>query len=53
MAEALLARRLAALGSAAAIRSGGMLGDGEPPRPEVISVMAGYGSTSARTAVGG
>jgi protein-tyrosine phosphatase len=43
MAEALLARRLAALGSAAAIRSGGMLADGEPPRPEVISVMAGYG----------
>jgi protein-tyrosine phosphatase len=43
MAEALLARRLAALGSAAAIRSGGMLGDGEPPRPEVIRVMAGYG----------
>ena len=43
MAEALLARRLAALGSAVAVRSGGMLGDGEPPRPEAISVMAGYG----------
>src|ERR1700728_857685 len=43
MAEALLARRLSALGSAAAVRSGGMLGDGEPPRPEAITVMAGYG----------
>ena len=43
MAEALLASRLAALGSAATVRSGGMLGEGEPPRPEVITVMAGYG----------
>src|SRR6202034_32343 len=43
MAEALLARRLAALGSAVAVRSGGMLGDGEPPRPEAVTVMAGYG----------
>jgi protein-tyrosine phosphatase len=43
MAEALLTDRLAALGSAATVRSGGMLGDGEPPRPEVISAMAGYG----------
>jgi protein-tyrosine phosphatase len=43
MAEALLANRLAALGSAATVRSGGMLGEGEPPRPEVITVMAGYG----------
>lgn len=43
MAEALLARRLAALGSAATVRSGGMLGEGEPARPEAVTVMAGYG----------
>jgi protein-tyrosine-phosphatase len=43
MAEALLTDRLAALGTAAAVRSGGMLGDGEPPRPEAIAVMAGHG----------
>ena len=43
MAEALLADRLAALGTAATVRSGGMLGDGEPPRPEAITAMAGYG----------
>ncbi len=43
MAEALLTSRLMALGSAATVRSGGMLGDGEPPRPEAITVMAGYG----------
>ena len=43
MAEALLTNRLSALGSAAAVRSGGMLGDGERPHPEAITVMAGYG----------
>jgi protein-tyrosine phosphatase len=43
MAEALLASRLAALGSATTVRSGGMLGNGEPPRVEAITVMAGYG----------
>jgi low molecular weight protein-tyrosine phosphatase len=43
MAQALLTNRLAALGSAATVRSGGMLGDGEPARPEAITVMAGYG----------
>jgi protein-tyrosine phosphatase len=43
MAEALLTERLAALGQAATVRSGGMLGDGEPPRPEAITAMAGYG----------
>lgn len=43
MAESLLTNRLLALGSAAIVRSGGMLGDGEPPRPEAITVMAGYG----------
>jgi protein-tyrosine phosphatase len=43
MAQALLADRLAALELTAAVRSGGMLGDGEPPRPEATAVMAGYG----------
>jgi protein-tyrosine phosphatase len=43
MAEAFLARRLAGLGSAASVRSAGLLGDGAPPHPEVITVMTGYG----------
>jgi len=43
MAEALLTSRLAALGSPVAVRSAGMLGDGEPARPEAVTVMAGYG----------
>jgi protein-tyrosine phosphatase len=43
MAEALLTDRLAALGSAATVHSGGMLGDGEPPPPEAIVAMVGYG----------
>jgi protein-tyrosine phosphatase len=43
MAEALLTNRLASLGSAATVRSGGMLGDGEPPHPEAVTVMVGYG----------
>ena len=43
IAEALLARRLAGLGSPVSVRSGGMLGDGAPPHPEVITVMAAYG----------
>jgi protein-tyrosine phosphatase len=43
MAEALLTSRLTALGSDATVRSAGMLGDGEPPYPEAITVMAGYG----------
>jgi protein-tyrosine phosphatase len=43
MAQALLADRLAALGWAVTVHSGGMLGDGEPPCPQAISVMAGYG----------
>jgi protein-tyrosine-phosphatase len=42
MAEALLTSRLAALGSTATVRSGGMMGDGESPRPEAITVMAVY-----------
>ena len=43
MAAALLARRLSGLGAAARVRSAGMLRGGDPPLPEVISVMAGYG----------
>jgi protein-tyrosine phosphatase len=43
MAQALLTDRLTALGSRAAVRSGGMLAGGEPPRPEAMAVMAGYG----------
>jgi protein-tyrosine phosphatase len=43
MAQALLTDRLAALGRAVTVRSGGMLGDGEPPRPEAVTAMAGYG----------
>lgn len=43
MAAALLARRLAALGVTVPVRSAGMTGGGDPPHPEVISVMASYG----------
>jgi protein-tyrosine phosphatase len=43
MAQALLAHRLAALGLAVSVRSGGMLGEGEPPPAEAIAVMAAYG----------
>ena len=43
MAQALLSRRLADLGSDTTVRSAGMLGDGHPPYPEVVSAMAGYG----------
>src|SRR5260370_18692895 len=43
MAAALLARRLSELGVAARVRSAGMLRGGDPPYPEVISVMARYG----------
>jgi low molecular weight protein-tyrosine phosphatase len=43
MAEALLARRMSELGSDMTVRSAGMLGDGNPPYPEVVSAMAGYG----------
>jgi len=43
MAQALLARRLMALGFTAVIHSAGMLGGGEPARPEAVRVMAGYG----------
>ncbi len=43
MAARLLARRLSELGVTARVWSAGMLGDGDPPLPEVVSVMAGYG----------
>jgi protein-tyrosine phosphatase len=43
MAAALLARRLAALGVTVPVRSAGMISSGDPPHPEVISVMASYG----------
>ena len=43
MAEALLARRLAASGAAACVRSAGLLREGDPPPPEVISAMTAYG----------
>ena len=43
MAAALLARRLAALGVTTPVRSAGMNCDGDPPHPEVVSVMASYG----------
>jgi protein-tyrosine phosphatase len=43
MAQALLTDRLATQGSAATVQSGGMLGDGQPPPPEAIAAMAGYG----------
>jgi protein-tyrosine-phosphatase len=43
MAEALLARRLAASGATGSVRSAGLLREGDPPPPEVVSVMAAYG----------
>jgi protein-tyrosine phosphatase len=42
MAQALLARELAAAGAAGSVRSAGLLRDGEQPPPEVISAMAAY-----------
>jgi protein-tyrosine phosphatase len=43
MAEALLSQRLTELGLDVTVRSAGMLGEGNPPYPEVIDVMADYG----------
>ncbi len=43
MAAALLSRRLATLGVSVPVRSAGMLPGGDPPGPEVISVMARRG----------
>jgi protein-tyrosine phosphatase len=43
MGAALLARRLDRLGVPVPVRSSGMLGDGVPPDPAAVAVMAGYG----------
>ena len=43
MAAALLVRRLAAFSVTVPVRSAGMISSGDPPHPEVISVMASYG----------
>jgi protein-tyrosine phosphatase len=43
MAQALLGRRLVAMGCAAAVHSAGTLGAGEPARLEAVSVMASFG----------
>jgi len=43
MAAALLVRRLAVLGVTVPVRSAGMIRCGDPPHPEVVSVMASYG----------
>jgi protein-tyrosine phosphatase len=43
MAQALLSVRLEALGCPVRVRSGGRLRGGEPPPPEVIIAMEGYG----------
>ncbi len=43
MAAGLLARRLTTLGVTVPVRSAGMIGGGDPPYPEVVSVMAWYG----------
>lgn len=48
MAAALLARRLAAAGVTATVRSAGSLGQGRPTPPEVISAMAGCGFDLSR-----
>jgi low molecular weight protein-tyrosine phosphatase len=47
MAAPLLARRLVALGVTTPVRSAGMIRCGDPPHPEVISVMASYGIETA------
>lgn len=55
MAAALLARRLAMLGLTVPVRSAGIIRCGDPPHPEVVSVMASYGieisSHSSRVAI--
>src|SRR5260370_38744307 len=47
MAAPLLARRLAALGVTVPVRSAGVIGCGDPPHPEGISVMASHGIETA------
>jgi len=43
LAESLLRRRLGEAGVSASVRSAGVLHDGGPPAPEVISALAAYG----------
>jgi protein-tyrosine-phosphatase len=43
MAAAALAQRPATLGVTMPVRSAGMIRNGDPPHPEVISVMAWHG----------
>jgi protein-tyrosine phosphatase len=43
MAAVLLTRRLTALGVMVPVRSAGMIGGGDPPHSEAVSVMASYG----------
>lgn len=43
MAQGLLSARLALLGVPACVASAGMAGGGQPPLPEVISVLASHG----------
>ena len=43
MTAAMLTRRLAVLGVTVPVSSAGLLDDGRPALPEVVSVMAGYG----------
>ncbi len=43
MTEALLARSLTAAGVTGWVHSAGTLGQGEPPSPEAVAAMAGYG----------
>jgi protein-tyrosine phosphatase len=43
MTEALLARSLTAAGVTGWVHSAGTLGQGEPPPPETVAAMAGYG----------
>ena len=47
MAESLLGQRLAAAGLPVPVSSGGLLGDGAPPPPEVLSALAAYGLDAA------
>jgi protein-tyrosine phosphatase len=47
MAARLLARRLTPLGVTIPVESAGMISNGEPPRPEVVAVMAEYGIEAA------
>ena len=48
MAGALLARRLRAAGVAGWVHSAGLLGDGQPAPPGVVSAMASYGLDVSR-----